>query len=64
MCWRCDELRMRYAARQPDDADRKQKLAGRLLLADTLSGVVIPTSQQWYGINKLYRDEEWRDINK
>lgn len=38
--------------------DLGDKAAARILLADRISGLVVPTAEQWHGLNKLERDDE------
>lgn len=38
--------------------DLGSKLAAQILLADTLSGIVIPSDEEWIGVNLLERDDE------
>lgn len=39
------------------------KLAAQILLADTLGGIVIPSEEEWIGLNLLERDDELRRKN-
>lgn len=40
--------------------DLGAKLAAQILLADSLSGIVIPSDAEWIGVNLLERDDELR----
>lgn len=40
--------------------DLGAKLAAQILLADSLSGIVIPSTEEWIGLNLLERDDELR----
>ena len=42
--------------------DLGSKLAAQIFLADRIKGIVIPTREEWIGVNLLERDDELKRI--
>lgn len=55
---RAYEAGRRYAGIPTSEDVIGCKVAAKLLLADRLAGLVIPSQEEWIGVNLLERDDE------